>query len=147
MCTHSSHRRLSSHYHWYATRDGRTLFTRSQQGNIVCALQQLEMQEVCVIDYSTFHERISKKLHGSGTQLPYSVQGWWEWLTRANNYCWWKLNPFLWARIKISKPGLEKKKGRSAAKIHKLVINQTSSVNSFLRFLWLGAHWIWSWCS
>ncbi len=38
-----------------------------------------------------------------------STQGGWRWLTGANNYWWWKLDPFLQANNKICEQGLKKK--------------------------------------
>ncbi len=58
------------------------------------ALQQLEMQKVCMKWVPGQLVEEHEKLHGSGTQLPYSVLGRWEWLILANNYRRWKLIHF-----------------------------------------------------
>ncbi len=52
---------------------------KAGRATMVHALQQLEMPKISMCwGSSTTHGRTSKKLHGSGTQLPYSVQGGWE---------------------------------------------------------------------
>ncbi len=85
MYAHSSQRWLQSHLYKHVTRDGCTLFTQSQDGNnCLCITTAQDVKSLHMLCSLTAHRR-SKKLHGSGTQLPYSVQGGWKWLTRANN--------------------------------------------------------------
>ncbi len=84
-----------SHYYWHAIRNGSILSTRSWWGNNgLCITTARDVKSLHMLTSSTTHGRTLKKSHGSGTQLPYSVWGGWEWLTLANNYWRWKLDPF-----------------------------------------------------
>ncbi len=109
--TCSSRSRSLPHYYWNATRDDSMLFTWSRWGtNTLCITTGWDVKSLHVLGSSTTHGRTSKKFLGSGTQLPHSVWGGREWLTRANNYRRLKLDPFSRARKKISKHSLEKKR-------------------------------------
>ncbi len=110
MCTHSSQGWLLSHCYWHVMRDGCTFFIRSRQGNnSSCITTARDVKSLCTLRSSTTHGRTSEKLLGRSTQLSYSVRGWWEWFSQANNYQWWKLDPFLWAIKKINEHAFEKK--------------------------------------
>ncbi len=101
QCVHSSHRRSLSCYYWHETRDGRTFLTQSRWGNnSLCSVATHNMRSLRETDSLTTHGRTLKASYGSGIQLSYLVWNGWRWLTRANNYQQWKLDPFLQARKK-----------------------------------------------
>ncbi len=97
-------------------RDGSVLSTQSQWGdNSLCVITVQDVKSLRMLGSLTTHKTL-KKSHGSGTQLPHSVWKEWEWLTRANNYWRWKLDPFLRVRKKIRERGLEKKREEEVMK-------------------------------
>ncbi len=127
ICMHTSRRQLSSLCYLLATRNGRVLFTQSWRSNNSSGITTAWNVKILHVMGSL------KKSHENSTQLPYSVWGGWGWLTRANNYWRWKLDPFLWARKKISEYGSEKKRGRSAKKTQEWVVYRTGDVNGFFK--------------
>ncbi len=95
-CIHILLRQQLSYYYWQVIKDGRMLLTQNWQGNnSLCITTVWDEKSLYTMGSSTTLVRTLKKLHGSGTQLPYLVLGGWEWLTRANNYSPWKLDTFL----------------------------------------------------
>ncbi len=132
MHTYHSRRQLSSYYYWHATRGGGTFFIQSKNCNSsLCITTAWNAKRFHAMGSSTTH-RTSKKLHGSGTQLPYSVQGEWEWLTHGNNYRWWKLDQFLQTRKKIWEHSLRKKEEEEPRKFK----NERSAGQKMLMTYW-----------
>ncbi len=133
MRTCSCRRWSLSYNYWHETRDGSTLFIKSQQGNNSSCITTDKMWKVCMhwVPRQLMEEH-RKKLHRSSPQLPYSIKGGWEWLTRANNYQRWKLDLFLRAKKKIGQHGLEKKKEEEVPRKFK----NAWSARQMLRALW-----------
>ncbi len=65
-----------SHYYWRAMRDSGILFKWSWWGsNSSCVTTAWDVKSLYMLGSLTTYGRTSKKLHGSDTQLSYSVRG------------------------------------------------------------------------
>ncbi len=84
--TRSFRRWSLPHFCLHVMRDGSTVVTQSWWGNNSSyTITAQDAKSLCALTSLTTHGRTLKKLHESATQLPYSVWGEREWLTRANN--------------------------------------------------------------